>query len=273
MFADLHLHTTESDGTWAPEQLVRKATEVGLSAIAITDHDTTAGIEAAVRSAPRQLEVIPGIELSTAGEDGEEIHIVGLWIDPCYEPLQSKLTILREERMARVDKILGRLRDLGIFLDYADVRKFAHRDVLSRSHIASALVEKGVVGLKQEAFDAYLGQGAPAYVKRPKLAPEEAVELILHAGGVPVLAHPGLLKNLHILPALIGAGLVGLEIIHYSHSQEQTRYFMQMAQDHGLLPSGGSDCHGPGGKDQVYIGTYTIPWNWLQDLAAKRKKG
>ena len=272
MFADLHLHTTESDGTWTPEQLVNQASHIGLSAIAITDHDTTAAIDAAIGCAPASIDVIPGIELSSAAENGAEVHIVGLWIDPHYEPLQSRLTILRKERIARVDKMLERLCNLGIVLEHADVRKFAHKDVLSRSHIASALVEKGIVGSKQEAFDTYIGQGAPAYVERPKLAPEEAVELILQAGGVPVLAHPGLLKNLNILPTLIGVGLVGLEVVHHSHNGEQTRHFMQVAREQGLLPSGGSDCHGPDGKDQVYIGKYTIPWNWLQNLKAERKK-
>ncbi|HHT69473.1 MAG TPA: PHP domain-containing protein, partial [Firmicutes bacterium] len=149
MLADLHLHTTESDGTWRPEQLVHEAVKVGLSAIAITDHDTTAGIEAALRSAPSNLEVIPGIELSSNAESGEEVHIVGLWIDPCDEALQTKLAVLREERMERVDKMLDRLRALGIVLEYDDVRKYAHKDVLSRSHVASALVEKGIVESKQ----------------------------------------------------------------------------------------------------------------------------
>ena len=272
MLADLHLHTTESDGTWRPEELVQEAMKVGLSAIAITDHDTTAGIEAALRSAPSNLEVIPGIELSSNAESGEEVHIVGLWIDPCDEALQTKLAVLREERMERVDKMLDRLRALGIVLEYDDVRKYAHKDVLSRSHVASALVEKGIVESKQEAFDRYIGYGKPAYVGRPKLSPRESVELVLNAGGVPVLAHPGLLEDLSLLPALVEAGLVGLEGIHHSHSPRQTEDFMQMAEHLGLLPSGGSDCHGPGGKEQVYIGRYTIPWHWLQALGTKRRQ-
>jgi len=123
---------------------------------------------------------------------------------------------------------------------------------------------------KQEAFDTYIGQGRPAYVKREKLTLEEAVGLILGSGGVPILAHPGLLKDLSILPRLIQAGLVGMEVIHHSHSAEQTDYFSQMAKDHALLPSGGSDCHGPGGKDELYIGRYSIPWSWLEDLRAAR---
>jgi len=270
LFADLHLHTTESDGTWTPEELVREARGAGLAALAVTDHDTTAGIEAALKAARKDLQVIPGIELSAAGHNGEEVHIVGLWINPAYEPLQNKLTALRKERIARVEKILDRLDGLGIFLSEADVQEFSHRDVLSRSHIASAMVKKGIVQTKQEAFDAYIGQGAPAYVKRPKLTPEQAVELIRGAGGVPVLAHPGLLTDLNVLPSLLGAGLVGLEVIHYSHTEKQTQHFLEVAKELNLLPSGGSDCHGPGGKDHIYLGKYKIPWNWLEDLAQAR---
>lgn len=270
MVADLHLHTTESDGTWTPEQLVNQASRIGLSAIAITDHDTTAAVAAALRASPENLQVIPGIELSSASETGEEVHIVGLWIDPSFGPLQSRLAILREERLDRVDRILERLGELDIFLEYADILKFAQKDVLSRGHIASAMVAKGFAGSKQEAFDSYIGQGAPAYVRRLKLTPEEAIQLIIQAGGVPVLAHPGLLQDLSILPILKKAGLVGMEVIHHSHSDEQTLFFQELAAGYGLLPSGGSDCHGLGGKDQIYLGRYKIPWNWLQDLAARR---
>jgi predicted metal-dependent phosphoesterase TrpH len=271
LFADLHLHTTESDGTWTPAELVREARKAGLAAVAVTDHDTTEGIEAAQKAAPEDLQVIPGIELGASSPRGDEVHVVGLWIDPGYGPLQERLAVLRQERIARIVRILDRLADLGIFLSEADVQEFSHRDVLSRSHIASAMVKKGIVQTKKEAFDAYIGQGAPAYVKRPKLTPEQAVELILGAGGVPVLAHPGLLKDLSILPSMVQAGLIGLETVHHSHSPEQEEYFLGLAAELGLLPSGGSDCHGPGGKDEIYLGKYKVPWKWLADLAKKRE--
>lgn len=271
MLADLHLHTTASDGTWTPEELVEEARKAGLSAIAISDHDTTQGIHDAKRVAPPDLQVIPGIELSTSTVEGEEVHILGLWINPGYEPLQQTLADLREERVSRVHAIIERLASLEIHLEYEDILKFAHEDVVSRSHIAAAMVEKGVVGSKQEAFERYIGQGQPAYVMRHKLTLEEAVRLILESGGVPVLAHPGLLKDLSILPQLIQAGLVGIEVVHHSHSKEQTNRFMQVAKEHGLLPSGGSDCHGPGGKDAIYLGRYSIPWQWMEELASRRK--
>ena len=249
---------------------MQEAVRRGLSIIAITDHDTTAGIAAALKHASENLTIIPGIELSSVSPQGEEVHILGLWIDPRYEPLQEQLVVLREARHHRIDKILKRLGDLGIFLTHDDILKHAQKDVLSRSHIASALMDKGVVKSKEEAFTTLIGQGAPAYVQRHKLIPEEAVQLLNQSGGVPVLAHPGLLKDLGILPSLIDAGLVGLEVVHPSHTPEQEQYFLKLAEDLGLLPSGGSDCHGPGGKDHIYIGKYTVPGEWVSALARRR---
>lgn len=270
MLADLHLHTTESDGTWSPQELTQEAAKRGLKTIAITDHDTTAGIGEALAHAPQSLQVIPGIELSAVSESGEEVHVIGLWIDPTARSLQRQLSILRESRLSRTEEILNRLQKLGVALSYEDVLRYAQKDVLSRSHIASALLEKGYVQTKQEAFTTYIGQGAPAYVERYKISPEDAVELILGAGGVPVLAHPGLLGNLDILPTMVDAGLVGLEVIHSSHIPEQVEFFHDLANKWGLLPSGGSDCHGPGGKDQVYLGNYNIPNSWVEKLSQAR---
>lgn len=270
MCVDLHVHTTESDGTWTPQEVVREAVQRGLKAIAITDHDTTAGIHAAQEQAPTGLTVIPGIEVNAAAPDGADIHILGLWIDPLNAALQEQLNTLRESRLERTEKILSLLGQLGISLTVDDVLKYAREDVVSRSHIASALLEKGVVASKAEAFQRLIGEGCPAYVPRYKVEPARAVDLILQAGGVPVLAHPGLLNNLDVLPLLVDAGLVGLEVIHPSHNEDQTRYYLTVADQYGLLPSGGSDCHGPGGKDQVYLGSYTIPEEWLHKLAARR---
>lgn len=270
MFADLHLHTNESDGTLTPKQLIERVQKTGLSAIAITDHDTTAGIKAALQTPSSDLQVIPGIELSCADEKDQEIHIVGLWIDSECEALQRKLSELREDRVGRSETILQLLNNLGFSIKHEDVLKFANKDVLSRSHIASAMVEKGIVSCKQKAFDMYLGYGRPAYVKRRKLTPTAAVELILQAGGVPILAHPGLLKDLEIIPELVEAGLIGIEVVHHSHDKQKTQYFKELAAANGLLPSGGSDCHGPGGKDQVYLGKYKIPLEWVEKLAEQR---
>lgn len=273
MCIDLHVHTTESDGTWTPQQLVQEAVKRGLRTIAITDHDTTAGIRAAQEHAPEGLEVIPGIEINAAAPDGSDLHIVGLWIDPDNFTLQKQLTILRESRVSRTEKILALLRDLGIDINLDDVLKYANEDVVSRSHIASALLEKGVVATKAEAFQRLIGEGCPAYVPRLKVEPAQAVELIRQAGGVPILAHPGLLPNLDVLPALLEVDLVGMEVVHPSHDEAQMEYYLRLAEEKNLLPSGGSDCHGPGGKDQVFLGSYTIPEGWLEQLrkAASRR--
>src|SRR5690554_98000 len=175
---DLHVHTNESDGTWTPREVVHEAFARGLSVIAITDHDTTEGIAAAIEHAPKGLEVIPGIELGSIAPDGEDLHILGLWIDPTYGPLQEQLALFRASRRTRIDKILVRLQNLGITITKDEVVKYAHKGVLSRSHIASALLAKGIVSSKDEAFARFIGQGAPAYVERHKLTPERAVELI-----------------------------------------------------------------------------------------------
>lgn len=267
MSVDLHTHTTESDGTWTPQELVGEAKRRGLSAIAITDHDTTAGIAAALHSAPPGLQVIPGIEINAAVE-GQDVHILGLWIEPNHPKLQEQLTVLRDARVKRTEKMLEKLRDLGIKIGIDDVLKYARKEVVSRSHVASVLLEKEVVSTKQEAFDRLIGEGCPAYVERYKLDPAKAVGLLLEAGGIPILAHPGLLSSLDVLPSLVEAGLVGLEVVHPSHDPIQTQYFLELAEKLQLLPSGGSDCHGPGGKDQVFLGSWTIPEQWMLRLAA-----
>lgn len=270
LLADLHLHTTESDGTWSPKELVHEAAKRGIGIIAITDHDTTAGVAEAVEHAPGGLSVIPGIELSAVSENGQEVHVIGLWIDPGTKTLQEQLAIMREDRYSRTEKILERLASLGVRLDYEDVRKYAQKDVLSRSHIASAMLELGYVQNKQEAFTKYIGVGAPAYVERYKISPEEAVKLIIASKGVPILAHPGLLNNLDFLPQIVEAGLVGMEVVHSSHSTEQVEHFSKLADKWGLLPSGGSDCHGPGGKDLLYLGKFQIPSSWVKNLSMRR---
>lgn len=270
MKADLHLHTTESDGTWTPAQIGAEAKKRGLSIIAITDHDTTAGIEEVFEHAPEGLTIIPGIELSTNAETGEEVHILGYWIDISNAAFQDQLIRFRESRIRRAHEIVTKLNQLGIELDYSDVQKFASRNVVSRSHIASALLEKGVVQTRSEAFAKWIGIGAPAYVPRYKIEPHTAVQMILDSGGVPVLAHPGLLTDLSIITDLIQHGLVGMEVVHSAHSPSQTEYFLRMANKLGLVPSGGSDCHGPGGKDQVFMGDFTIPLHWVDELYTQR---
>jgi len=268
--ADLHLHTTESDGTWTPKEVVQKAFEHSLRIIAITDHDTTQGIAEAKKHAPAGLEVISGIELSTLSAQGEEIHILGYWIDENNAGLQELLEKSRRDRITRAESIVEKLNNLGLWISYGDVEQFGHGRVVSRSHIASALESRGYVQTKKEAFEKYLAPQAPAYVARHKLNPAQAVKSILKANGVPVLAHPGLIKDLAVLPALVDAGLAGLEVVHSSHDQKQVDFFLQLAAQWQLTPTGGSDCHGPGGKDEVFLGKFTIPQSWVDRLARRR---
>ncbi|HEX6970893.1 MAG TPA: PHP domain-containing protein [Limnochordia bacterium] len=270
-WCDLHLHTTASDGTWQPLPLVRAAKAAGLSAIAVTDHDTTASVRA-VQEAGRRvgIEVLSGIELSLRAA-GQEVHILGYGIDPADAALGHRLSSLRERRQARADAILARLAAHGCPLDPDRVRQIAGRGSIGRPHIARALVERGYIPSIAAAFDEWLAEGRPAYVPRAAVEAEEGMAWIKEAGGVSVLAHPGLLKDEAVIPALVAAGLAGLEVYHPAHTPDMVVHFLRIAQAHDLLVTGGSDCHGPGGKDRVYLGRERAPlecWRALQAALA-----
>lgn len=267
MAADLHLHTTASDGSWTPEELVRVANEVGLNIIAITDHDTIAGIKPAQDYNKTDLKIIPGIELSTE-QAGHEIHILGYWVDLENDLLNQTLTNLQLDRVKRAKAMVQKLQKLGFDLDFDYLQEIAGSATIGRLHLAHALLKRNFITNINEGFSKYLNPGAPAYVSRNKLSPKQAIELILAAGGLPVLAHPGLIGNDKLIPDLVTAGLVGLEIDHPSHSEDQIIHYTAIAKAFGLQPTGGSDCHGPEGKDQVYIGTIQIPNYWVERLKA-----
>ncbi|MGI6149065.1 MAG: PHP domain-containing protein [Firmicutes bacterium] len=269
MKADLHIHTTESDGTWRPSEIGSEAKAKSLEMIAITDHDTTAAIRRAQVDAPPGLEVIPGIEISTSVGQLDEVHILGYWIDPENSSLQNYIKTMRLHRISRAQRIVSRLNKQGILISFDDVLRHATRDIVSRSHIAAAMQRAGYVKTKHEAFEQWIGAGRPAYVPRPKMSPEEAIELIRASGGVPVLAHPGLLHDLSTVQRLAPL-LEGLEVVHSAHTPEQTVLFQQLARELNLLPAGGSDCHGPGGKDALFLGEYTIPVSWVEALRERR---
>lgn len=266
MKADLHIHTTESDGTWAPSRIAQEAKDRGISVIAITDHDTVAAIGQAQDNAPPGVEVIPGIEISTSIGQSGEVHILGYWIRPDHTALKEYIQNMHSSRFERAQRIVHKLNQEGISITFDDVLKHTPREIVSRTHIAAALVQAGYVKTKAQAFDRWIGVGSPAYVPRPKMLPEEAIDLIIASGGVPVLAHPGLLHDLSLIKRLAEHRLIGLEVVHSTHSARKTAYFREVAQELGLLPSGGSDCHGPGGKDEFYLGNYTIPVEWVEAL-------
>ena len=245
---DLHLHTTESDGRLAPAELVDFVAGRGLKIVAITDHDITDGLESAWEAAKAhpQLHIIPGIELST-DIPGNEIHILGYYINHTDREFQTKLHSFRESRVGRAKEMVDRLGELGLPLDWERVKEIAGQGAIGRPHIAQAMVENGYISLPKEAFDKYIGRNGPAYAERVKQTPEEAIQLVSSVGGVAAMAHPAQVENLDdILEKLRAAGLKGMAV-HYAEYDQPTRdRLAETARRHGLLPCGGSDYHALG---------------------------
>lgn len=259
MAVDLHIHSTASDGSLAPEEIVRQALELGLYAIAITDHDTVEGVGPAMEAAEGTgLHLLPAVEISVDFQE-TEIHILGYFIDLEYEPLLMAMEKVRSGRVERAALMVEKLRALGIEITMDDVLAQAGDGSVGRPHVARALHELGVVATAQQAFDKYLGRGKPAYVPRYKLSPEDAVRMIVDAGGMPVFAHPGLSRRDDMIDALIPAGLMGIEAYHTEHDERQTRKYINMANRRGLYVTGGSDSHGPKGPVPVEIGSVYVP--------------
>ena len=261
MRVDLHLHTTASDGQYTPTELVSQAHQHGLHVIAITDHDTTDGIEEAQEASLTigSPLVIPGIELS-AEESGGDVHVLGYYVDLTLEPFQQKIANFRQERYSRGQRIVERLAHLGMPLDWERVLQIAEGGSIGRPHIARAMIEVGYVASVREAFDRFLYNGGPAYAARPRLSPEEAVKLIHEASGVAVLAHPGLLPDYDsMVRRLVLVGLDGVEVVHPSNAENVRLNLRGLAQTFGLIMTGGSDFHGPDIKEGVMLGSITPP--------------
>jgi hypothetical protein len=246
---DLHTHSTASDGSFHPSELVEYAAKKGAAAIALTDHDTIDGLaEALLAASQRGLELVPGLEIS-ADQPGGTMHILGYFVDPDDPVLQQELRRLQEARRERNPKIIAKLQQLGIPITYDQVRALAEGQV-GRPHIAQALLRIGAVTTLDEAFKKFLTKGAPAYVEKFRYPPEKAIDLIIRAGGVPVLAHPFTLKSTspdelrRIVSTLKDQGLAGLECLYPEHSAEQTRRYSVMAKELGLAVTGGTDFHG-----------------------------
>ncbi len=270
-YADLHLHTTASDGILSPADLVATAEEKGFSAIAITDHDTTAGLAEALAAAEEhKIEVIPGIELSTL-EGDREIHLLGYYPDPENTALQQMLEKMISARKNRAVHMVEKLNTLGYDLDLKRVKEIAGTEYIGRPHIARALQEKGYISDTKEAFtEVFIGRGGKAYVERFKLTPPEGIAILLQAGAVPVLAHPGYLSSGpplledEIIP-LINSGLCGIEVFYSKHSLEQEGYYKQIAEKYNLLITGGSDCHGQFAVENC-LGSVKLPYHYIEAL-------
>ena len=273
---DLHLHTTASDGRLTPPELVRLLAQRGLQYVAITDHDSTEGVAAAIEEAVLHpgLTIIPGVELSSDPPQGEA-HVLGYFLDPADPTLQGTLAEFRAGRESRAHDMVERLAEAGVPVKWERVQELAQGGAIARPHIALAMVECGHVGTFQEAFDRYIGQGGLAYVQREKLAPERAVQLILSHGGLPVLAHPArYVSNLEeMLPSMEEAGLVGLEVYYKDYTEAEREELLGLCEQYDLIPCGGSDYHALKTPDEVEPGLVGPPLeslHRLRELAEER---
>jgi hypothetical protein len=276
---DLHVHTTVSDGTLTPREVVRLAAAKGLSAIAITDHDTVMGVsEAQEEGALADIEVVAGVEISSRSDKGV-LHILGYFVDVKFPRLLKRLDFLKRGRLERIPQMLEKLKGLGISIREQDVLRETGGGVPGRPHIAVIMARRGYVSTPQEAFDYYLRKGGPAYVKKAKLAPGEAVRLIRQAGGVPVIAHPYLLgeKDTAGLEQLVGDlvshGLGGIEVYYPEHTLEQTQAYLEVVRRFGLAITGGTDFHGankPGVALGVIPGVPPLSASLLEDLRSRK---
>ena len=272
MKADLHLHSTASDGKLSPRQLVRLAAAKGLEVMALTDHDTVLGVPEAQEEARGfpGLRFIPGVEVATDVPKGE-VHILGYFIDHHHPHLLAMLERQRNARVVRAQKMLEKLRGMGMPLEWGRVQELAQGESLGRPHIAQAMMEKGYVPDLKEAFVLYIGRDRPAYVSRDKLTPEEAVRLVLIGRGLPVLAHPlnmGQPNMQEIIARLKREGLVGMEVYYNGYTEDQVRRLSYLARSLDLLTLGGSDYHGLEGGMDTAIGSLDLPRPAVEKLLA-----
>jgi predicted metal-dependent phosphoesterase TrpH len=270
-FADLHLHTVFSDGTYTPAELISESLKAGLSAIAIVDHDTVEGIEPAMEIAKGEnIELLPGIEL-TAEYEGLEIHILGYLVDYKARDLLEKIETLKKNRVERIYKIIAKLNGLGLSLSPEAVFAISKQGTVGRLHVARAMVKEGLTGSVYEAFQKYIGDKSPAYVLGFRFTPDKAIKLIRDAGGIPVLAHPYTLNDDAIILKFIDYGLMGLEVYYPEHSQSMVNFYLDLAKTHNLLITGGSDCHGTA-KPEVRIGSIKINYELVEKLKEAKER-
>ncbi|MHB8154782.1 MAG: PHP domain-containing protein [Candidatus Omnitrophota bacterium] len=269
-YADLHVHTSHSDGTYTPAQLVKEGIKRGISALAIVDHDTTEALaEALAEAEGTDLEIIPGIEL-TAQQDNQEIHILGYFLDYRNKELLNKLKLVQLNRIERVYKIIENLEGMGLKLNPDTVFSISGGATVGRMHIARALVKDGLVGSTAEAFRKYIGDKSPAYVLGFRLSVPEAIKLIQAAGGVAVLAHPYMLHNDALIAEFAGYGLEGIEVHYPEHSQAMVNFYLDLAKKLNLLVTGGTDFHGCA-KPQIKLGMIKIPLELVEKLRLAKK--
>jgi len=271
---DLHIHSNASDGRFSPEEVVRKSAELGLTVIALADHDTVDGIVPALEAAKNfpQLKVIPCVEISTDVPTGE-VHVLGYFIDYTNRELCDTLSRMRNSRIERARGMVDKLRNLGVHIDWSRVTEIAGSSSIGRPHIAQAMLEKGYITSFKEAFTRYIGWGGPAYVKREKMSPAEAVQLILRADGLPVLAHPLTINDPETLVIeLKASGLAGIEVYYHDCTAEEINRLTSLANKYNLITTGGSDYHGLDDCTETMIGGTDVPLESVEQLIALAKQ-
>ena len=266
--ADLHLHSHFSDGTYSPEELVAEGRRHGLAALALTDHDTVEGCRrAAAACAAQNIEFLPGAEL-TAEQDGNEIHVLGYLLDIENERLLAETAKFQTVRQNRIRQMVARLNEAKVPLRVESVFALANCRAPGRPHVARALVQAGLCANLDEAFERFLKRNRPAWVPKFKISAADAIALIHQSGGVAVLAHPGLNRSDEVIPAMVEAGLDGLECFHTKHSTAVAEHYLEIADRFNLLVTGGSDCHGLS-KGKPLIGTVKVPYQHVEMLKAR----
>jgi hypothetical protein len=271
MFADLHLHTCFSDGTYSPEELAGHAKRCGFTAVALTDHDTMEGCRRMAAACEADaIEFIPAIELTTE-HSGAELHILGYFLDAENPRLRQDLARFQEVRRHRILEMVSRLNDLDVPVQAEAVFQLANCRSPGRPHVARTLVQAGLCGSLDEAFERFLKKGKPAWVPKFRISSAEAMALIHHAGGLAVLAHPGLNHADEVIPALVAEGMDGIECFHTKHSTAMTQRYLEIADRHHLLVTGGSDCHGMS-KGKPLIGSIKVPYECVERLRERAMK-
>jgi hypothetical protein len=271
MFADLHLHTNFSDGTFTPEELVGHGVRVGLAAMALTDHDTVEGCPRMATACQRaEIEFIPGTELTTE-HGGNELHLLAYCIDPTDQQLLVRMARCQQVRQERIREMVSKLNSLDIPLRSETVFALANCRSPGRPHVARALVREKLCHSLDEAFERFLKKGKPAWVPKFRMSALQAIELIQKAGGVAVMAHPGLNRTDEMIPELVEAGLDGIECFHSRHSTAMAERYLTIADRHRLLVTGGSDCHGLS-KGRPLIGKVKLPYQHVEQLKARARE-
>lgn len=261
--ADMHLHSLYSDGKFSPIELLDKVKKLGLQCVSIVDHDNVDGIEEAINYAKSlNIELIPGVELSTTIGDND-VHLLGYFIDYKNSKLLEYLNYFKEERIKRAKRIIDKLHKLNVPLEIDLVMGNLKNSAIGRPHIARALVESGLVGSYQEAFDNYIKNGGPAYEAKYAFSPQQAIKLINECGGLSFIAHPSVYLDDNIISHLIDCGIDGIEVFHPSHNEFTIDLLEKIASEYFLLISGGSDYHGGLRDDEEALGKFTISYKYV----------